>query len=48
MTERLPINQISLLGRVTQGLKLINLKDNQMVTAISIVDPEDEEETDAE
>lgn len=38
MTVRLPIKQISLLGRVTQGLKLINLKDNQKVTIISIVE----------
>jgi DNA gyrase subunit A len=40
MTMRMPIDQISLLGRVTQGLRLINLKDNQKVSTISLVDKE--------
>ena len=44
MTMRMPIDQISVLGRVTQGVRLINLKDNQQVAAISIVDKEIEEE----
>ena len=30
MTMRMPINQISVLGRVTQGVRLINLKDEQL------------------
>ncbi len=38
MLIRLPINQISQLGRVTQGVKLINLKENQYVSTISVVD----------
>ena len=38
MLIRLPIDQISQLGRVTQGVKLINLKDNQFVSTISLVD----------
>ena len=38
ITIKLPVDQISLLGRVTQGLKLINLKDNQHVATISVVD----------
>ncbi len=42
MIIRLPINQISQLGRVTQGVRLINLKDNQFVSAVSIVDATDE------
>ena len=41
MTMRMPINQISVLGRVTQGLRLINLKDQQKVSTISLVDKED-------
>ena len=41
---RLPLNQISQLGRVTQGVRLINLKDNQVVSTISIVEKEDSEE----
>lgn len=35
---RLPLDQISELGRVTQGVRLINLKENQKVSTISIVD----------
>ena len=41
MTMRMPINQISVLGRVTQGVRLINLKDQQKVSTISLVDKED-------
>ena len=44
MTMRMPISQISTLGRVAQGVRLINLKENQKVAAISIVDKESEEE----
>ena len=43
MTMRMPLDQISLLGRVTQGLRLINLKDNQKVSTISLVDKEENE-----
>ena len=43
MAIRMGINQISQLGRVTQGVKLINLKDNQYVSSISILDKETEE-----
>ena len=35
---RMPIDQITVLGRATQGLKLINLKDGQAVSTISIID----------
>lgn len=43
---RIPLDQISQLGRVTQGTRLINLKDNQMVSTISLVlnEPEEIEE----
>ena len=44
MIIRLSLNQISQLGRVTQGVRLINLKDNQYVSTISIVDKEEEAE----
>lgn len=40
---RIPLDQISQLGRVTQGTRLINLKDNQMVSTISLVLNESEE-----
>ncbi len=39
---RLPINQVSVLGRVTQGVRLINLKDNQVVATVSTVVKEQE------
>ena len=37
---RTPMSQISQLGRVTQGVKIINLKENQIVSAISVVEAE--------
>ena len=41
---RLPIEQISTTGRVAQGVKLINLKDNQKVSTIAIIEHEEEQE----
>jgi DNA gyrase subunit A len=35
MIIRLPIEQISTTGRVAQGVKLINLKDDQLVGTVS-------------
>jgi DNA gyrase subunit A len=43
MTIRIDINQISSLGRNTQGVRLINLKDNQSVSSISLIDKKEEE-----
>ena len=37
MIIRLPIEQVSQLGRVTQGVKLINLKEEQYVSTISLL-----------
>ena len=37
---RLDIDKISIMSRVTQGVKLINLKENNVVTSTSIVDKE--------
>ena len=45
MIIRLSLDQISQLGRVTQGVRLINLKDNQYVSTISIVDKEESDFT---
>ena len=39
---RTDVNSISEMGRVTIGVKLINLKDNNKVASISIVDKEEE------
>ena len=41
MTMKMPLSQISTLGRATQGLRLINLKDDQKVATVSLVE-EDE------
>ena len=48
MTIRLPIEQISTLGRVTQGVHLINLKEHQTVSTISIVEHYSKEEAEEE
>ena len=48
MIIRLPLNQISQLGRVTQGVRLINLKQNQVLSTISIVKKEEETENTVE
>lgn len=42
MIIRMPLDQISTLGRVTQGVKLINLKDNQQVSTMSLIDKNEE------
>ena len=41
---RIPVDQISQLGRVTQGTRLINLKDNQQVSSISLIQKNEEDE----
>ena len=41
---RLPLEQVSQLSRVTQGTRLINLKNSQKVSAFALVDIETEEE----
>ena len=45
MVIRLSIDSISQMGRVTQGVRLINLKDNNLVTSISLVEKEAAEST---
>ena len=42
---RLDVSKISTMGRSTQGVKLITLKDNQKVTSSTIVDKTEEDET---
>ena len=44
MIIRLPIEQISTTGRVAQGVKLINLKDDQLVSTVSLITKEEESE----
>ena len=45
MVIRLSIDSISQMGRVTQGVRLINLKDNNLVTSISLVEKEEAKST---
>ena len=40
---RMPINQISTLGRVTQGVRLINLKNEQKVSSMCLIISDDQE-----
>ena len=42
MVIRMPLSQITMLSRVTQGVKLINLKDENYVATVSLVDSEEE------
>lgn len=48
LTIRLAVNTISLLGRATQGVKLINLKEEDSIASVAriINEADDEEETD--
>ena len=39
---RIDVNQISTMSRVTQGVRLINLKDEQIVSSVAIIDKSDE------
>ena len=42
---KLPLEQVSTLKRATQGVRLINLKDDQKVSTVALVVKEDEEES---
>ena len=44
MIMRMPISQISVLGRITQGVRLINLKDGQKVSTITLIKSTDQNE----
>ena len=48
MTMRMSLDQISILGRATQGVRLINLKNEQTVATVSLVDKDNEIEEDGE
>ena len=45
---RVNLEQVSTTGRVAQGVKLINLKDNQKVSTITLIDKEDCETNDTD
>ncbi len=42
---RISLEQVSTLRRATQGVRLINLKDNHKVATVVVLDKEEEEET---
>ena len=44
MVMRMSTDQISTLGRVTQGTRLMKLKDDSVIATVSLVDKEKEEE----
>ncbi len=48
MTMRMSLDQISILGRATQGVRLINLKNEQTVATVSLVDKDNEIDEDSE
>ena len=39
---KMPLNQVSLLRRATQGVRLINLKNNELVSTVALVTKEEE------
>ncbi len=46
ITIRLPVEQVRLAGRATQGVRLINLKDGNSIAAVAAVEAEAQDETD--
>ncbi len=48
MTIRMDISQISTLSRNTQGVRLINLKEDQKVSATAVIEKEDTEDNQEE
>ena len=48
MVIRLSVEQVSTTGRVAQGVRLINLKDNQKVSNVALLAKEETEEIEEE
>jgi DNA gyrase subunit A len=44
LTIRIPVADLRVMGRATQGVKLINIKENDSIAAVAKVMPDDEEE----
>ena len=42
---KLPLEQVSTLKRATQGVRLINLKEDQKVSTVAVVEKEETEES---
>ena len=45
---RMPLEQVSSTGRVAQGVRLINLKDDQKVSTIAVLEKEEPEKNEEE
>lgn len=45
---RIDINQVSTMSRVTQGVRLINLKNEQVVSSVAVIDNIEEFDEDAD
>jgi DNA gyrase subunit A len=45
---RSPVNQVRITGRIAQGVKLVQLDEGDLVTAVARVVPDDSEEEGAE
>ncbi len=43
LTIRLPVESLRVMGRATQGVRLINLRDNDSIAAVSYVEVEEDE-----
>ncbi len=48
LTIRMAVSDISLIGRATQGVRLINLREDDAIAAVSVVENEEEEENNNE
>ena len=44
MIIRIPLDQVNTLGRVTQGVRLMNLKEGQTVSTMSLIEKNNEED----
>ena len=45
---RISLNQVPVHGRATQGVRVINVKDDQKVSTVAALDPEEQEESNNE
>ena len=45
---RIPVAELRIQGRATQGVKLINLKGNDEIAAVTRVEPEEEDKNEEE
>jgi len=46
MLVRTPVEQVSIQGRATQGVRLVNLKDGDVLVGMAAIPPEDDDEAD--